>query len=112
VQRAAGFDERQAGLFFDKLNELTGKHKFPPSRIFSTDETGVFCVHLSVARVLTEKWINQVEKLTSGERGRKSLAISLFLCLYFQGSNWIKKDALEGSYSTLNQMDGSSVKGS
>jgi hypothetical protein len=53
----------------------------------------MFCVHLSVAKVLTEKGIDQVEKLTSGERGRKSLAISLFLCLYFQGSNWIKKDS-------------------
>jgi len=97
VQRASGFDERQAGLYFDKLKELTGKHHFPPSRIISTDETRVFCVHLSVTRVITEKGIYQVEKLTSGERGRKSLAISLFLCLYFQGSNWIKKDALEGS---------------
>jgi len=98
--------------FLINLKKLTGKHHFPPSRIFNTDETGVFCFHLSVARVLTEKGIDQVEKLTPGERGRKSLAISLFPCLYFQGSNWIKKDALERSWSTLNQTDGSPVKGS
>ena len=34
VQGAAGFNKLQVELFFDKLSELTGKHHFPPSRIY------------------------------------------------------------------------------
>jgi hypothetical protein len=45
-----------------------------------------------------------------GEKVTGDQFIPLFF--YFQGSNWIKKDALEGSWSTLNQTGVSSVKGS
>ena len=94
VQRAEGFNKLQLELFFDKLSELTGKHHFPPSRIFNADETGVSCVHQNVAKVLTVKGKRQVGKLTSGESeetllcfcASMRLANSLFrLCLYFQG---------------------------
>jgi hypothetical protein len=124
VQRAAGFNKLQVELFFDKLSELTGKHHFPPSRIFNEDETGVSCVHQSVGKILTVTRKKQVAKLASGVRGRKVTVLlyinaagyqfipPLFVFPRVRLDNEIRKDAPEGSFLTLNQMDGSPVKGS
>jgi hypothetical protein len=106
VQRAEGFNKLQVELVFDKLSKLTGKHHFPPSRIFNADETGVSCVHQNVAKVLTVKGKKQVAKLDSGERRRNVLCINaagdqfippLFVFPRVRLDSEIKKDVPEGS---------------
>lgn len=45
IARAVWFNKAQVNRFFDKLNVLQEKYKFPPSRIYNVDETGVSNVH-------------------------------------------------------------------
>lgn len=41
IARAVGFNKPKVNHFFDKLNDLQEKYKFPPFRIYNVDETGV-----------------------------------------------------------------------
>lgn len=68
IARAVGFNKPQVNRFFDQLNQLQEKHKFPPSRIYNVDETGVSNVHKNYSHFDKKK--KQVSKLTSAERGR------------------------------------------
>lgn len=45
MMRAVGFNKPQVDLFYDNLERLMTQYKFPPSRIYNCDETGVSCVH-------------------------------------------------------------------
>jgi hypothetical protein len=49
--------------FFDKVEELKGKHSFSPSGIFNADKTGVSVVQEEVLRVLSVKGKKQVGML-------------------------------------------------
>lgn len=69
IARAVGFNKPQVNRFFDQLNHLQEKYKFPPSRIYNADETGVSNVHKN-DKVISIKGKKQVGKLTSAERGR------------------------------------------
>ncbi|CAG5019943.1 unnamed protein product [Parnassius apollo] len=69
IARAVGFNKPQVSRFFGQLNHLQEKYKFPPSRIYNTDETGVSNVHKN-DKVISIKGKKQVGKLTSAERGR------------------------------------------
>lgn len=45
ISRAVGFNKPQVDHFYDLLNQLLEKYKFPASRIYNADETGVSNVH-------------------------------------------------------------------
>jgi hypothetical protein len=65
--RAAGFNTPQIIRFVSELEELE-KCVLAPSRIFSTDETGVSCVHI-YSNVPSDGGRKQLGKLTPGEMG-------------------------------------------
>jgi len=67
ISRAVGFNKPQVDRFYDLLNQLL--EKFPASRIYNADETGVSNVHKN-DKVISIKGKKQVGKLTSAERGR------------------------------------------
>jgi len=69
ISRAVGFNKPQVDRFYDLLNQLLEKYKFPASRIYNADETGVSNVHKN-DKVISIKGKKQVDKLTSAERGR------------------------------------------
>lgn len=67
--RAAAFNKPNVNMFFDLLGQLMDKYKFPPSRIFNCDETGITTVPNKPGKVLSLKGKKQIGVLTSGERG-------------------------------------------
>lgn len=69
IARAVGFNKPQVDRFYDQLDQLLQKYKFPPSKIYNADETGVSTVHKN-EKVISVKGKKQVGKLTSNERGR------------------------------------------
>ena len=66
--RAAGFNPVVVNLFFDNLQKLYEKFKFPPNRIWNCDETGVPTV-LPAPKVIARKGSKQVSQTVSAERG-------------------------------------------
>ncbi|XP_038221604.1 uncharacterized protein LOC119839407 [Zerene cesonia] len=81
MMRAVGFNKPQVDLFYDNVEKLMTQFKFPPSRIYNCDETGVSCVHKH-QKVLAPKTIWQVGKLTSAERGKN---ITVLFCMSANG---------------------------
>ena len=73
--RAIGVDAAQVSRFFDNLNEVYGKHRYPPSRIYSVDETGLSTVPDKVAKVYAEKGKRAVSKIVSADRGQLVTAV-------------------------------------
>lgn len=57
--RAAGFNEPVVQLFYDKLDEVYVKHKFPAHRVWNGDETGNSTV-LPPIEVIAPKGMKQV----------------------------------------------------
>ncbi|KAJ4430929.1 hypothetical protein ANN_19522, partial [Periplaneta americana] len=55
-------------MFFDKLREVLAQEQFPPSSIWNVDESGLTTVH-KPGKIIAEKGVKQVGKVTSGERG-------------------------------------------
>ncbi|KZS03448.1 Uncharacterized protein APZ42_033824 [Daphnia magna] len=66
--RAAGFNEPVVQLFYDKLDEVYVKHKFPAHSVWNGDETGNSTV-LPPIEVIAPKGMKQVQQTVSAERG-------------------------------------------
>ena len=67
IARAVGFNKPQVDRFYDLLERK--EKKFPASRIYNADETGVSTVHNN-GKVISVKGKKQAGKLTSSERGK------------------------------------------
>lgn len=72
--RASAFNEVNVGKFFDLLDELYDKHKYPPNRIYNCDETGITTVPKKPSRIISKKGKKQVGALASAERGTLTTA--------------------------------------
>lgn len=66
--RATSFNKTNVKLFYDKLGEILDRYKFPPSRIWNIDETGVPTV-MKPGKIIAAKGKHNVGSVTSGERG-------------------------------------------
>ncbi|XP_067931074.1 uncharacterized protein [Watersipora subatra] len=73
--RARGFNRQSVSSFFDLLESIQDAKKFPPSRIFNVDETGVTTVQAKTSKVVSLRGKKQVGSLTSAERGTLSTAV-------------------------------------
>lgn len=67
--RAKGFNKKEVGKFFDLLEKLYDKNKYPADRIFNVDETGLSVVQSKIPRVIASKGKRQIGSLTAAERG-------------------------------------------
>ncbi|XP_045457552.1 tigger transposable element-derived protein 6-like [Melitaea cinxia] len=81
MMRAVGFNKPQVNIFYDNLEKLMTRYKFPASNIYNCDETGVSCVQKH-RKVLAPKTVRQVGKLTSAERGKN---ITVLFCMSADG---------------------------
>lgn len=68
ASRATSFNKHNVSDFFTKLSTVLDKYKFPPSRIYNLDETGVTTV-LKPRKIIAKRGIKQVGALVSAERG-------------------------------------------
>jgi len=68
LSRATSFNERNVNEFFDKIQEVMNRYKFPAHAIFNLDETGVTTVQRP-NRIVAETGVKQVGQVTSQERG-------------------------------------------
>jgi transposase-like protein len=69
LSRATSFNKHNISSFFENLKNLYNRHKFGPESIYNIDETGITTVHVP-SKVLAEKKVRQIGKVTSGERGQ------------------------------------------
>nr|XP_034195125.1 uncharacterized protein LOC117611280 [Osmia lignaria] len=70
VARAMGFNQTQVNTFYDNLQSLYNKYKFPPSRIFNMDESGINTVPKKIPKVISMKGKKLVGKIILAERGQ------------------------------------------
>ncbi|XP_023240420.1 uncharacterized protein LOC111638880 [Centruroides sculpturatus] len=68
ASRASSFNKHNINEFFTKLGTVLDKYKFPPSRIYNLDETGVTTV-LKPKKIIAKKGTKQVGAIVSAERG-------------------------------------------
>lgn len=68
MNRATNFNQRNVQQFYDNLEKVLTEFQFEPSDIYNCDETGMMTVHIP-SKVVADKKLKQVGKLTSGERG-------------------------------------------
>lgn len=69
ISRITAFNKTEVDLFFSNLQSEVEKHKFPPSRIYNFDETGISTVQ-KPRKILGPKGTKQVGAATSWERGK------------------------------------------
>lgn len=67
--RASAFNRPNVAKFFELLGELMDKYKFPASRIYNCDETGISTVPNKPGKIISLKGKKQVGILSSAERG-------------------------------------------
>lgn len=75
VARAMSFNKVNVGKFFDLLERLQDKNKFPASRIYNVDETGLTLVQGIPSKVVAMRGRRQVGCITSAERGKLCTAV-------------------------------------
>ncbi|CAH1957748.1 unnamed protein product [Acanthoscelides obtectus] len=75
LSRATCFNKANVSTFFEKLNTVLQRYKFPPHRIFNADETGCSTV-TNPPKVIAERGSKQIGQVTSAERG--TLVTTLF----------------------------------
>lgn len=80
--RARGFNKQAVASFFDILEPLQDKMKFPPNRVFNVDETGLTTVQGRPSKVVALRGRKQVGTLTSAEHGELSTAV---ICMSASG---------------------------
>ncbi|XP_063220279.1 uncharacterized protein LOC134529776 [Bacillus rossius redtenbacheri] len=80
--RALGLHRENVEAFFNMLEELYDKFKFPPDRVFNVDESGLTIVQSKNPSVISRKGKKQVAALTSAERGR---TITVIACMSASG---------------------------
>ena len=56
-------------IFFDLYEKELAAHDYPPSRIFSADETGLTVVQKKQPKILAPKGKHQIDPLTVAEMG-------------------------------------------
>ena len=69
VNRVQAFNRNEVQHFFSNLEAVISKQKFPATRIYNVDETGISTVQIP-SRIVAPKGIKQVGSITSWERGR------------------------------------------
>lgn len=69
INRAEAFNKTEVELFYNNLDVLLTKYKFPASRIYNMDETGVTSVQRP-GKILAPQGQKQVGSMTSWERGK------------------------------------------
>ncbi|CAH1969604.1 unnamed protein product [Acanthoscelides obtectus] len=72
--RASSFNKYNVNSFSTLLGEMLQKYKFPASRIFSCDETGISTVPNRHSRIFSMKGKKQVGSLSSAKRGTPTTA--------------------------------------
>lgn len=80
--RARGFNRQAVNSFFEILVPLQEKRKFPPSRVFNVDETGITTVQSRPSKIIAVRGRKQVGTLTSAERGELTTAV---ICMSASG---------------------------
>lgn len=75
LNRAKALCPETVKLFYEKLESLYEEYKFPPSRIYNVDETGVTTVPPSRSRVLVHKTMKNVQQISTAERGTLTTVI-------------------------------------
>ena len=83
VGRIMGFNKPQVTLFFDNLTNLMSIHKFPPSRVFNMDESGIPTVPNKVPKVISPKGKKLVGKVVSADRGQ---TVTVVCCMSAAGN--------------------------
>ena len=74
LARATGFNKVRVNKFFDLLKQIISDSNIAPDKIFNMDETGMSTVQRS-QKIITQKGVKQVEKISSAERGKTVTAI-------------------------------------
>lgn len=77
LSRVIGFNKSEVDLFFNNLENLMDKHKFPACRVHNMDETGISSVQ-KPGHILAPKGQKQVGGVTSWERGRNVTVVCAF----------------------------------
>lgn len=80
--RAMGFNRTAVKKFFDCLTDVYDKYKFPPTRIFNCDETGLTTVAKNQGKIFAKRGRKQVGTLSSAERGQ---LVTVELCFSASG---------------------------
>jgi hypothetical protein len=80
--RASAFNQTTVNKFFDLLEGEMDRSKFPASRIYNVDETGVTTVPNKLSKVLSSRGKKQVGVITSAERGQ---LVTVELCMSATG---------------------------
>ncbi|XP_072377872.1 uncharacterized protein [Diabrotica undecimpunctata] len=82
LNRIQGFNKDQVSRFYDNLGKLYDEYKFPPTRIFNVDETGITNVNRP-NRIIGPRGQKQVGAVTSVERGKN---VTVCCCMSASGS--------------------------
>lgn len=85
LARIMGFNKVQVDVFFKNLEELIAKHKFPPSRIFNMDESGINTVPNKAPKVVSTRGKKCVGKVSSAERGQ----LTTVICTVSASGNYV-----------------------
>lgn len=84
LNRATAFNKEEVTSFYDNLDTVMSKHKFPPNRIYNMDETGISTVQ-KPGKILAPQGQKQVGGMTSWERGKNITVI----CAISASGNYI-----------------------
>ncbi|KAL0809939.1 hypothetical protein ABMA28_010794 [Loxostege sticticalis] len=80
--RAFGFNKDNVNHFFQLLDEIYEKNKYPPNRIYNVDESGLTVVQSRIPQVIGHRGKRQIAALTSAERGS---LVTIVVCMNATG---------------------------
>ena len=80
--RATGFGKEQVAVFFHLYEKELAAHGYPPSRIFTINETGLTVVQKKQPEILALKGKCQIGALTAAERGS---LVTVIVCVSASG---------------------------
>lgn len=85
LARVSGFNKAQVDIFFNNLEILLTKYKFPASRIFNMDESSTTTVPNKTPKVVSVQGKKGVGKISSAERG----TLSTVICTVSASGNYV-----------------------